>query len=160
MIEEKNLQKTGYRYKSGVWGWICEVFDTDDWGRESYKYNLKVYRIDVVKVAENAKNNINNTFINLSRYIEKEVAEPIESSFEQFFDDFMVTVDRIRGDLIQGKKQSLLNQEQKTVLAKQLGDIKSDLPAIMLDSKELKLDLTDENGVKDKSSQFTTEGAC
>ncbi|EIS3737692.1 dynamin family protein [Aeromonas hydrophila] len=160
MIEEKNLQKTGYRYKSGVWGWICEVFDTDDWGRESYKYNLKVYRIDVVKVAENAKNNINNTFINLSHYIEKEVAEPIKSSFEQFFDDFMVTVDRIRGDLIQGKKQSLLNQEQKTVLAKQLGDIKSDLPAIMLDSKELKLDLTDENGVKDKSSQFTTEGAC
>lgn len=160
MIEEKNLQKTGYRYKSGVWGWICEVFDTDDWGRESYKYNLKVYRIDVVKVAENAKNNINNTFINLSHYIEKEVAEPIKSSFEQFFDDFMVTVDRIRGDLIQGKKQSLLNQEQKTVLAKQLGDIKSDLPAIMLDSKELKLDLTDENGVKDKSSQFTTEGVC
>ncbi|MFB2832736.1 dynamin family protein, partial [Aeromonas jandaei] len=160
MFEEtKIMEKRGF-YRSSVWGWLCELFDTDEWGRDSYIHEETVYHIDMTKVANEANDNIKNIFSKLNCHIKKEISEPINSSIEKFFYDFMVAVDEIRGDLIQGKKQSQLNQEQKMVLAKQLENIKRDLPVIRLDSKELKLDLAKDESPVNTSLKVTTEGYC
>ncbi|HHP5489930.1 TPA: dynamin family protein [Aeromonas veronii] len=160
MFEETKIKEKRGFYRSSVWGWLCELFDTDEWGRDSYIHEETVYHIDMTKVANEANDNIKNIFSKLNCHIKKEISEPINSSIEKFFDDFMVAVDEIRGDLIQGKKQSQLNQEQKMVLAKQLENIKRDLPVIRLDSKELKLDLAKDESPVNTSLKVTTEGYC
>ena len=141
IINEKTATVTKYRRKSGIWGGLCRLFDTDDWGWESYTDHKKYFEIDMKKVQASVSHSLDNSFSGLDKSVTEYIRIPLQNGVTEFFADFKQTIEHIRGDLQQSIRDQERSRSEQDDLATRLAFFKKNVPAILHDSQGLKLDV-------------------
>jgi len=143
LIDEKTEQRSRRRRKSGIWGSICSLFDTDDWGWEDYTEDVAVYQIDSRAIRESINEDINAVFDGLDDALAEKIRAPLQKGIDEFFRQFKETVEHIRGDLLQGLQDVNRTRDEQEELLLRLGELKRNIPGIQEDSSGLKQDVDD-----------------
>lgn len=144
VIENKHRTVKRRRRSEGVWGSICSLFDTDDWGWESYTTKVAVYEIDISKVKASIEKTLGDLFDGLARATVETIETPLKASVDKFFDELKLTVESIRSDLNQSIRDKQSDQGQQQQLAGLLAGFKRNVPGIQKDSDALKRDVPSE----------------
>lgn len=153
MINQRSERKTGSRRKDSVWGEVCSWFNTSDWGWEDYTYTVQHYDVDLRKIKGQVLSAANKMFDNVTGVVEKDIIKPIEDSNEQFFHSFSDLVESIRGDLLEGMKDSQRSKDEQESIMKYLATIRKKHNDVEQDSKELKQDLDGYTLLDESSSE-------
>lgn len=141
VIENKHRTEKRRRRSEGVWGSICNFFDTDDWGWESYTTKVAVYEIDISKVKASIEKTLGDLFNGLARATVETIETPLKASVDKFFEELKLTVESIRSDLNQSIRDKQSDQGQQQHLAELLASFKRNVPGIQKDSDALKRDV-------------------
>ena len=141
LIIEKDDSIPRWRRQRNLWGKICRMFDTDDWGWERYKESVKSYEIGIKEIKEEMIQSLDEEFNRLNESIEIDIKSPLDDAIENFFEEFKQTVEQIRGDLLQGIRDKKSRQDEQQELMNRLGALKQDLPDVLADSRDLKKDV-------------------
>lgn len=141
IISEKTATKTGRRRTEGLWGGICKFVNTDDWGYEEYSYTVEHFEIDIRKVEFSIIKGINNTFSGLEKSVATSIQVPLKNGITKFFNDLKLTMEQIRGDLMQSIDDQKRSKSEQDALAKRLAALKKNIPQIQKDSCGLKADV-------------------
>ena len=144
VIESKQRNVTKRRRTTSLWGRVCEMFDTDDWGWESYSSTVGYYEVDINKVKDSIDKTINTLFAGLGRAMVETIETPLEDSVKQFFDELKLAVESLRSDLAQSIRDKQSSQEQQKALAERLAEFKRQVPGLQHDSEALKRDVQPE----------------
>ncbi|WP_417607314.1 dynamin family protein [Oceanimonas baumannii] len=141
MISQRSEKRTGSRRKDGVWGTVCSWFNTTDWGWEDYTYTVQHYDVDIKKIKGQVLVAAKKMFENVNEIIERDIIKRIEKSNDDFFNTFSNKVEEIRGDLLEGMKDSQRSKKEQEAIVKYLEIIRKKHSDMDSDSKELKRDL-------------------
>ena len=141
LIDEKQQTVTRYRRQTGFWGGLCELFNTDDWGWETYESKERYFEIDMVKIKESIESNINQVFDGLDKSVTDKIRAPLQNSINEFFLEFTKNVDQIRGDLLAGLRSKEGSKAEQDALTTHLQGLKKNMPSIRHDSKALHSDI-------------------
>jgi len=141
VISENTRTVTRHRRQSGLWGGICKLFGTSDWGWEEYNDQERYFEIDIRKVQASVTNGIQSTFSGLDSSITEYIAKPLEAGVSEFFSEFKATAEQIRGDLLQSIRDQERSKAEQEALAERLASLKKNIPAALNDSLELKSDV-------------------
>jgi len=142
---EKTPEQNRYRQRqSGIWGGICKLFNTDDWGWETHSEEIVVYRVDTKEIRKRIKANIQKIFDDLDAVILKKIKAPLDESMEAYFGIFKKRVEKISGDLLQGLRDQEASKVEQEELATRLDDLKKNIEPVLRDSKGLVMDMQDE----------------
>ncbi|MEL7895847.1 dynamin family protein [Vreelandella neptunia] len=126
IVAEKTRTVTRRRRQSGVWGSVCSLFGTDDWGWESYKETEEFFQIDIDKIREKVLIASADIFKNTENIIQKDVILPVEKSCAEFFIALKDSIEEIRGDLLQGLSDSSRSKQEQEELAQRLAVLKQE----------------------------------
>lgn len=126
IVAEKTRTVTRRRRQSGVWGSVCSLFGTDDWGWESYNETEEFFQIDINKIREKVLKASANIFKNTENIIQKDVIVPVEKSCVEFFIALKDSIEEIRGDLLQGLSDSSRSKQEQEELAQRLAVLKQE----------------------------------
>lgn len=141
MVSEKTKLATRYRRKSSAWGWICEKFNTDDWGWASYQIEEECFEVDINKIKESVINGINNSFECLQKSIASNIQAPLNKDIENYFNKLKVEIEHIRGDLQQSIRDKNSTKTEQESLAKRITELRKGIPSLLKDSQELSADV-------------------
>lgn len=141
VIESKQRAVTKRRRTTSLWGRLCEVFDTDDWGWETYSTTVGYYEVDIDKVKGSIDKTIDTLFAALATAMLETIEKPLEESVKQFFDELKLAVESLRSDLAQSIRDKQTSQEQQKALAERLAEFKRQVPGLQQDSAALKRDV-------------------
>lgn len=141
IISEETATKIGRRRTNGLWGKICRICNSDDWGYEDFKYSEQHFEIDINKVKSSIIKGINNTFSRLEKSVATSIQGPLNSQITKFFNDLKSTMEQIRGDLMQSIDDQKHSKSEQDGLAKRLAALKKNIPQIQKDSCGLKADV-------------------
>lgn len=141
LIDEKQKTVTRYRRKTGLWGGLCELFNTDDWGWETYESKEQYFEIDIKKIEKSINKNISQVFDGFDKSVTEKIRTPLQNSIKEFFLEFTKNVDQIRGDLLAGLRSKEGSRAEQEALATHLLGLKKNMPSIRLDSMALYSDI-------------------
>lgn len=139
-IEEKNEKQTRHRRASGVWGTVCNWFDTEDWGWETYQTTQQVFEIDINAVHENVSKSLELTYFTLNKSVIKNIEIPLKERVSEFFAILNSTIEDIQSSLQQSIEDQHGSKSEQEALALRLDQLIEKLPGILRDSKDLKGD--------------------
>ena len=139
-FEEKTRRVTKRRRQSGIWGTLCELFDTDDWGWESYEKEEIRYIVNFENVRIRINNNMKNYFSGINEKIEKDIEIPINKNIEAYFAELKSKIKNLRGDFVQSIKDHGLEKKKKEHLHEVLVSYQEKNPDVRRDCIELKKD--------------------
>ena len=140
-FEEKTRRVTKRRRQSGFWGGLCELFDTDDWGWESYTDEETRYIVNFEDVRSRIIYNMRNYFSGLNKEIEKNIEIPIKENISTYFEELKFKIENLRGDFLQSIQDHGLEKEKKEQLYDILASYNEKIPGIRRGCIELKKDL-------------------
>lgn len=140
VVSQKSRSVTRYRRSEGLWGTVCSWFDSNDWGWESYEASEGYYEVDIQQVKKVVSGAIDKVFSDLDAVVTQSIKEPLDQGVEMFFSEFIITVEHIRGDLLQGLRDQESSVSEKQALAQRLTELKRNVPGILADSRDLKSD--------------------
>lgn len=140
VVSQKSRSVTRYRRSEGLWGTVCSWFDSSDWGWESYEASEGYYEVDIEQVKKVVSGAIDKVFSDLANVVTQSIKEPLDHGVETFFGEFIITVEHIRGDLLQGIRDQESSVSEKQALAQRLTELKRNVPGILADSRDLKSD--------------------
>lgn len=140
IVAEKTRTVTRRRRQSGVWGSVCSLFGTDDWGWESYKETEEFFQIDIDKIRKKVLIASADIFKNTENIIQKDVIVPVEKSCAEFFIALKDSIEEIRGDLLQGLSDSSRSKQEQEELAQRLAVLKQENSDSENDLRSLKQD--------------------
>lgn len=141
MLEQKTSNETRYRRSSGVWGTICEWFNTDDWGWESYEKKITHSVVDVNKIRVAVNELVGEHLNKMERAIDEQVNKPIQKRVEDFFIVFKNKVEQLRHTLIQSTEDHKTSKQEQEQLTERLCVLRTLTPEMISDSKTLKKEL-------------------
>lgn len=147
MVSKETRTVTRSRRQKNLWGSFCSLFGTDDWGWEDYEVSEKYYSIDLNKIRKKTLSASKHLFTNVEQSVETDVIQPVEQSCKEFFSILSVSVDEIRGDLLQGLADSKRSREEQEDLAKRLADLKLESSDAEHDIHTLKTDSSANNHI-------------
>ncbi len=145
LIAKKEKTVTKWRRKSGLWGWICELFDTDDWGWEKYETTEEYFEIDIKHIENKAFGFLEAIFSTLENFVKNYAEGPIESSINDFFSKFREIVEKIKGDIQQGIEDHKLDKAKRENLKSALKDFIKKVSDIIKDVEGVKQDILEIN---------------
>lgn len=122
-IELKNQRFS--RHSSNIWGKVCNYFDTSDWGRETYFKEVTYYKVDIKALRSKAINASEKVFSDVNKSIDHEIIKPVEESFDYFFSELKLTIDKTRGDLLEGLDDKRRTEQEQLDLSHQLANLRS-----------------------------------
>lgn len=140
VVSQKERSVTRYRRSEGVWGTVCSWFNSSDWGWESYETAEGYYEVDIEKVKKVVSGAIGKVFADLDEVVTQSIKGPLDQGVEMFFSEFIITVEHIRGDLLQGIRDQESSESEQRALGLRLSELKRELPGILADSRDLKSD--------------------
>ena len=140
-FEEKTRSVIKQRRQSGIWGGICALFDTEEWGWESYESEETRYVVDFGSMKNNIKGGIRNYFSGLNKEIEKDIEMPIKEDIRAYFDELKLKIEHLRGDFVQSIQDHGLEKKKKEELHDVLTSYGERIPEIQRDCIQLKKDL-------------------
>lgn len=141
IISKKTETNTYRRRKKGVWGGICKIFNTDNWGYEEYEKEEEYFEIDIRKVKKSVTAGIARTFDGLGKSVTEYIEQPLKKGTAEFFNEFKSKIEQIRGDLLQSIRDQEHSKSEQAALSKRLATLKKNVPATLHDSRELKADV-------------------
>lgn len=109
-IEEKVENFTTRVRVRGLWGWLCEFFNSENYGWEVNHHKKKSYSVNISDIKNSVLNNINDFFTDLENIVTEKIQQPIQENIENFFIEFKNTIQEIGGDLSAGLRN---NQKSK-----------------------------------------------
>ena len=116
LVDEKEHMVGVKRYQENLWGWFCELFDTEEWGTEVIYETRVKYEISIKKARAQVTRSVADAFKGLAEAVEKHARGPLKDSTSHLFAEVRKNVERIRGDLIRGQMDRKLEGEKKTEL--------------------------------------------
>jgi 50S ribosomal subunit-associated GTPase HflX len=140
VVSQKDRSVTRYRRSEGLWGTVCSWFDSSDWGWESYETTEGYYEIDINQVKKVVAGAIGKVFNDLDAVVTQSIKTPLDQGVEMFFSEFIITVEHIRGDLLQGIRDQETSRSEQQALGRRLSELKRNVPGILADSRDLKSD--------------------
>jgi hypothetical protein len=141
IVSERHKTVTRRRRQSNAWGKVCSWFSTDDWGWEDYQKTETFFEIDIRAIQEAANRSVGKAVDGLADAVGVYIKTPLNATINDFFAGFKASVEKIRGDLMQGIRDQEKSQSEQTGLARRLNDLKKSVPGILTDSRELKNDI-------------------
>lgn len=141
MVSQKSKQVTRYRRETGLWGKMCGFFNSSDWGWESYNTTEKFFQVDILQVKESVLAAITEVFKGLNTTIATSIEVPLNEAVETFFNAFVITIEQIRGDLLQGMRDQERSQAEQQALGQRLSELRHNVPGMLADSSLLKADI-------------------
>lgn len=117
---EKSETKWSTRAKDGVWGRICKLFGTSDWGRESYSYQDTTYIVDIEKIKTIVFSQLKKQVSHLSNQTGKYLKNEFEPRINEHLKSLEDYLNNYLGVLADGMKSSELNQADKAALKNRL----------------------------------------
>ena len=121
MLDEQEYRETRRRHKDTIWGSICSLFGTSQWGTEEYVEKQKRYVIDIPQAREAVSAGIDGCFRLLPGRLKSQVEDPLRIATNELFRVARTHVERIRGDLIRSREDAELDAEAKRELVDRLG---------------------------------------
>ena len=146
VIESKQRTVTKRRRTDSMWGKLCGLFNTDDWGWESYSSTVGYYEVDIVKVQKSIDKTVDALFKGLAKDMVTNVKKPLKEGVAQFFDELKLAVESLRSDLAQSIRDKQASQDQQKALAERLAGFKRLVPGLRHDSEALRRDVQPETG--------------
>jgi GTPase SAR1 family protein len=140
MVNRQEKQVTRYRRSSGAWGTVCSWFNSSDWGWDEYKATEAFFEVDIKQIKAKVSKSITSVFDGLNDTIARSIETPLNATVDNFFAEFIKTVEQIRGDLLQGIRDQESSKSEQEELKQRLKGLTRFVPAILADSKELKDD--------------------
>ncbi len=99
------------RRSSGIWGGICGLIGTADWGWESYSETKTTYFVGVTKIHEDVKNEFAHINSQFGASFEEYLNTQYLSILDDYLSELVTYLDRYKGALIDGE-QSQKNLEK------------------------------------------------
>ena len=122
-LESKTETVTRNRRKSGLWGGLCELFNTDDWGWESYDSEEKVYKVDVRKLKKQCDKEIVKMFDSLDESVSKQIDTPLKENISVYFAKVKEIVEKVRADMLEGMRQKEKSKAELDELKAELANL-------------------------------------
>ena len=122
-IESKTETVTRRRRKTGFWGGLCEIFNTDDWGWESYGSKEEFYVVDVQKLKNQCDKNIEKMFDSLNKRVSEKIDTPLKKNISAYFVRVKEIVENIREDMLEGMRQKEKSGEELVELKAELANL-------------------------------------
>ncbi|MBW6127528.1 hypothetical protein KZ843_32230 [Pseudomonas aeruginosa] len=141
IVDSRTRSVTRYRRSTSVWGKLCGLFDSSDWGWESYQSSEGYYEVNIHKVRKQINNSVNKIFSDLRETTDTTIKAPLEAGVRQFFEQLKLTLENIRSDLAQSLVDKQSSRGEQQALAQRLSGLKRNVPGVRKDSEELKNDV-------------------
>lgn len=139
--EETTKTERRWRRASGVWGTLCSLFDTDDWGYEEYTTEVDVYLIDIPLLKKNTLYALNNAFENVSDSIENDIRDKLNQQKQEFFTVLNEKLQNIQGDLLASIADKERTQEEQAALLLEITELYREVPGLVQDTEALNHDI-------------------
>ena len=141
--QETTETRTRERRQSGLWGGICSIFDTSNWGWETYSESVKFYIVDIEKTKEDVNIAIKKAFVKMEELAGTTVQADLSEQTDAFFSILREKVEYIRGDLIANINDRKKSQEEQESLVSNLSKLENPASHLLKDSEELGKDIKD-----------------
>ncbi|HAM7304607.1 TPA: dGTPase [Escherichia coli] len=141
LMEERTETVTRRRRQSGLWGKICGVFGTSDWGWETYKEDVSRSVININTVRKEVMSLTRAYFGELQASIEQDINQPVRQEIDAFFCAFREKVEQLRNTLIQSSEDHKRDQQAQERLTRRLQALNERVPELITDSKALREEL-------------------
>ena len=138
--ERKEEEYTVRRHKDGVWGKICSWLGTDVWGTEVHTKQRISYIIDLRKAKEAAVRGAKGAYQQLGEAFKDRSERPLRNAINDLCADAEELVERIRGDMIQSRKDRELDAATKKDLVDRLAAVSRRNELILADCHGLHAD--------------------
>lgn len=112
-VREKTRTVISHRRQKGVWGSICKIFNTDDWGWEEYEDTEDYLEVDIRKIATSTQKGLDTLVASAEDVVNEEIRPQLESSVEEFFNGFIEKIEYIRADLRAGQQMQERSKEEQ-----------------------------------------------
>ena len=144
VLEKEKEAYTVDRPKDSLWGtlcsWLGSWFGTDDWGTEVHTKQRTTYVIDIRKAKKATLRGLDGAY----RQLEEAVRARSERSLRTAINDLCAAaeevVERIRGDMIQSRKDRELDAKTKKDLVDRLAEVSRRNYWILADCEGLRTD--------------------
>ena len=141
LLEQKTFSETRHRRSRGMWGKLCGLLNTDDWGWETYKEDVTRSVVNINTIKNAVRNQTKEHFEKLNNAIDEQVNVPILKEIESFFITFKGKVEQLRHTLIQSTEDHKSSQQEQEQLTERLSALRKLTPEMISDSKILKKEL-------------------
>lgn len=112
--------KTETRHKKGLWGGLCKMFGSKEWGTEEYEVSYTTYSVDLAAIKSQVMEQLNTQARALSNQTGSYLKAQLQPAITQHLDELENYLERYRGVLSDGMQNSRLEQNAKQALITQL----------------------------------------
>lgn len=112
-IREKTRTVISRRRQTGVWGAICRLFNTDDWGWEEYEDDEDYLEVNMTEISNSTQKGLDTLMASAESVVNEEISPQLESSVEEFFNGFIEKIGYIRADLQAGIEMQERSKEEQ-----------------------------------------------
>lgn len=141
IVDSRTRSVTRYRRSTSAWGKLCGLFNSSDWGWESYQSSEGYYEVNINKVRAQINSSVTKIFSELRETTDTTIKAPLEAGVRQFFEQLKLTLENIRSDLAQSLVDKQSSRGEQQALAQRLSGLKRNVPGVRKDSEELKNDV-------------------
>lgn len=139
--EETTKTERRRRRASGLWGTLCSLFDTDDWGYEEYTTEVDVYLINIPLLKKNTLTALRISFENVSDSIENDIRDKLNQQKQEFFTVLNEKLQHIQGDLLASIADKERTQEEQAALLLEITELYREVPGLVQDTEALNHDI-------------------
>lgn len=131
LIHQTTVTEQKWRRSKGLWGSVCSLFNTNDWGWEAYELEKPCYEVDLHVIKTASLPLIENLFEALHTDITTTIKKPLHKHIEFFFYSFNEKIADIRQEMTQRitDYEKMRHSEAKTMT--HIQRIQSELPEVL-----------------------------
>ena len=118
--QESTETETKHRRSSGVWGGVCSIFGTKDWGWEEYESTRKTYAVDIGKIRAIVSAKFTEQIKKLGNQTTAYLDDEFQPKIDEHLKQLVAYLERYRDVLNTSIKSSKLDEETKNKLIQQL----------------------------------------
>ena len=122
-MREQTYIVTRLRRQRGVWGKICDWFDTDDWGWEEYSKEKTKFVIEVEKIRHTVEDNMRRFTDEAIKDVSRDITGPLDENIKRSCGELKDKVQRLCGDFKQSVQDRKLKKEPQQVLINEIDRI-------------------------------------
>jgi hypothetical protein len=141
VIKSHKRKETHYRRQSGVWGTICDWFNTDDWGWEEYQETVREVRVDTRKIETLCMKGVGREFEGLGKAVASGITEPLTREVKEFFGRFRELIENVRGDLLRSLSDSRKSKAEQDAIVKELESWAESKKGLLEDAEALRKEI-------------------
>lgn len=140
-IEEGTRMKSTPERQKGLWGKLCGLFNTNDWGWEVVEKEVDCYQVDTEKLRKKISNGLDAKLHETSAIVSNMMILPLKKDVDELFNELTDIIERIRSDLLQSVRDHQHEESVQDELLNYLKIFTKRAREINLDSAGLNEDL-------------------